>query len=73
MHERMSGPALEWTAKTGTTGIDIGFILKEGYGVLRDEGHDPLFGKPARPFEAPWSTREEALARNQVFAEHSHD
>jgi len=41
--------------------------------IYREEGHDPLFGEPARPFEAPWSTREEALARNQVFAEHSHD
>ena len=70
MGERMSGPALEWAARTGTTGIDIGSILKEGERVLREEGHDPLFGEPTRPFEAPWSIREEALARNQVLAEH---
>lgn len=60
--------ALRWTAKTGTTGLDIAAILKIGIGILVAEGREPLFEEPIRPYAEPWATREEARARNAELA-----
>jgi hypothetical protein len=61
-------PPLRWTARTGTTGIDIGHIVKEGYSVLVAEGREPLFEEPVRLYAEPWASREEAMARDAELA-----
>ncbi len=61
---KFESPVLRWTARTGTTGIDLDLILKEGERVLRAEGREPLFDEPTRVYVEPWASREEARVRN---------